>query len=117
MRDQHLSNLPVTRSDGVLLGILRREDAERAPRSEGNMSEHHRGTCIHAVIEFDLNGQKAHFDDRTVRRLCALARAGAGSSTKLNDLAVILDRALTSGHSVTLQRAETRAFETLLEQL
>jgi len=30
MRDQHLSNLPVTRSDGVLLGILRREDAERA---------------------------------------------------------------------------------------
>jgi len=30
MRDQNLTSLPVTRSDGVLVGILRREDAERA---------------------------------------------------------------------------------------
>ena len=72
---------------------------------------------IDRVIEFDLNGQKTHFDERTVRRVHALARAGAGSSTKLNDLAVIVDRALTNGHSVTLQRAETRAFEALLARL
>jgi CBS domain-containing protein len=29
MRSQNLTSLPVTRSDGVLVGILRREDAER----------------------------------------------------------------------------------------
>jgi Mg/Co/Ni transporter MgtE len=30
MREQNLSNLPVTRSDGVLLGLIRRDDAEHA---------------------------------------------------------------------------------------
>jgi CBS domain-containing protein len=30
MQGQNLTGLPVTRSDGVLLGLLRREDAERA---------------------------------------------------------------------------------------
>src|SRR5919197_3375059 len=30
MRNQHLTSLPVTRSDGVLAGVLRRDDAERA---------------------------------------------------------------------------------------
>jgi hypothetical protein len=30
MRRQNLSNVVVTRLDGVLLGLLRREDAERA---------------------------------------------------------------------------------------
>jgi Mg/Co/Ni transporter MgtE len=30
MRRQKLTNLPVTRSDGVLLGLVRRDDAERA---------------------------------------------------------------------------------------
>jgi Mg/Co/Ni transporter MgtE len=30
MRRQDLTTLPVTRSDGVLVGVLRREDAERA---------------------------------------------------------------------------------------
>src|SRR6266542_3088836 len=30
MRSQNLSTLPVTRSDGLLVGIIRREDAERA---------------------------------------------------------------------------------------
>ena len=33
MRKQNLTNLPVTRSDGVLLGLIRRDDAERALRS------------------------------------------------------------------------------------
>ena len=36
MQRQNLSTLPVTRSDGVLIGVLRREDAERAlPASAG----------------------------------------------------------------------------------
>ena len=30
MRGQNLTSLPVTRSDGVLVGIIRRDDAERA---------------------------------------------------------------------------------------
>lgn len=30
MQTQDLSTLPVTRSDGVLLGVLRRDDAEQA---------------------------------------------------------------------------------------
>jgi Mg/Co/Ni transporter MgtE len=33
MRDQNLTNLPVTRSDGVLLGVLLRDDAERGLES------------------------------------------------------------------------------------
>jgi hypothetical protein len=69
------------------------------------------------MLEFDLNGRKARFDERTVRRLRAIARADAGSSTTLNDLAVILDRALTDGEAVTLRRAETRSFEGLLERM
>ena len=32
MHDQKLTGLPVTRSDGTLLGLLRRADAERALR-------------------------------------------------------------------------------------
>jgi hypothetical protein len=30
MQGQNLTTLPVTRSDGVLVGVLRREDAEQA---------------------------------------------------------------------------------------
>jgi Mg/Co/Ni transporter MgtE len=33
MREQDLTTLPVTRSDGVLIGVLRRTDAEQAVRS------------------------------------------------------------------------------------
>jgi hypothetical protein len=43
------------------------------------------------------------------------ALAGAGSSSALNDLAVILTRALTEPKPVTLRRAESRALERLLE--
>jgi len=35
MQAQKLTGLPVTRSDGVLLGLLRRDDAERAVASNG----------------------------------------------------------------------------------
>jgi hypothetical protein len=66
------------------------------------------------VIEFDLNGRKVAFDEGVVRTLRAKARARAGSSTPLNELAVLLDRALTDGKPVTLRRAEARTFEGLL---
>jgi hypothetical protein len=68
------------------------------------------------MIEFDLNGRKLALDETVVRRLQADALAGAGSSTMLNDLAVILSRALAEGKVVTLQRAESRALEELLSQ-
>jgi Mg/Co/Ni transporter MgtE len=35
MRNENLTSLPVTRSDGVLIGVLRRDDAERALRAAG----------------------------------------------------------------------------------
>jgi Mg/Co/Ni transporter MgtE len=35
MRKQNLTSLPVTRSDGVLIGILQRDDAERAVARTG----------------------------------------------------------------------------------
>lgn len=36
MRAQNLTTLPVTRSDGVLIGVLRREDAEHALESSAS---------------------------------------------------------------------------------
>jgi len=66
------------------------------------------------VITFDLNGQKLELDEAVVRGLRASALAGAGSSSTLNDLAVLLDRALSDGKPVTLQRAEARTLRRLL---
>jgi hypothetical protein len=71
------------------------------------------GVRLPVTIEFDLNGRKV-VDAEVVRALRAKARAGAGSSTTLNDLAVILDRSLAEGKPVTLRRAEARALEGLL---
>src|SRR5436190_24283149 len=66
------------------------------------------------MIEFDLNGRELALDETVVRELRAKALAGAGSSSTLNDLAVILSRALSEQKSVTLRRAESRALEQLL---
>jgi hypothetical protein len=38
MQAQNLTGLPVTRSDGVLVGVLRREDAEQALARSGGRS-------------------------------------------------------------------------------
>jgi hypothetical protein len=67
------------------------------------------------MIKFDLNGRKLVLDEQTLRELRERARAGAGSSSTLNDLAVILTRALAEPKQVTLRRAESRALECLLE--
>jgi len=67
------------------------------------------------MIEFDLNGRKIALDEAAVRELRELALARAGSSSTLNDLAVILARALAERKRVTLRRAESRAFEDLLD--
>lgn len=67
-----------------------------------------------AMIEFDLNGRRLALDQTVVHELRAKALAGAGSSSTLNDLAVILSRVLSEQKSVTLRRAESRALEQLL---
>ena len=67
------------------------------------------------MIDFDLNGRKFALDESAVRELRERALAGAGSSSTLNDLAVILMRALSEQKPVTLRRAESRALEALLE--
>jgi hypothetical protein len=68
------------------------------------------------MIEFDLNGRKLALEETVVRELRERALAGAGSSSTLNDLAVILARALSEQKPVTLRRAESRALERLLER-
>ena len=67
------------------------------------------------MIEFDLNGRKIALDESAVRELRELALARAWSSSTLNDLAVILTRALAERKLVTLRRAESRAFDDLLD--
>ena len=69
-----------------------------------------------ALIDFDLNGRKVALNEHVVRELHERARARAGSSSTLNDPAVILARALAEQKPVTLRRAESRALERLLEQ-
>ena len=68
------------------------------------------------MIEFDLNGRRLALEETVVRGLREKALAGAGSSSTLNDLAVILARALSEQKPVTLRRAESRALERLLER-
>ena len=67
------------------------------------------------MIEFDLNGRKLALEETVVRELRQRALARAGSSSTLNDLAVILTRALSEQRPVTLRRAESRALERLLD--
>ena len=68
------------------------------------------------AIELDLNGRKLTLDETVVRQLHAKAAAEAGSSSTLRDLAFMLDRALSEGTPVTLQRAEARTLERLLSE-
>jgi hypothetical protein len=67
------------------------------------------------MIDFDLNGRRLSLEEATVQELRANALAGAGSSTTLNDLAVILSRALSDRKVITLRRAESRALQDLLD--
>jgi len=66
------------------------------------------------MIQFDLNGRKLALEETVVQKLRAEALARAASSTTLNDLAVILSRALSERKPITLRRAESRALEQLL---
>jgi hypothetical protein len=54
------------------------------------------------MIEFDLNGRRLALEETVVRELRESALGGAGSSSTLNDLAVILARALSEEKPMTL---------------
>jgi hypothetical protein len=69
------------------------------------------------MIEFDLNGRKLALDETAVRDLQAKALARSGSSSTLNDLAVILERALAEKRPVILRRAESRTLGRLLNEI
>ncbi|HLE99960.1 MAG TPA: CBS domain-containing protein, partial [Gaiellaceae bacterium] len=54
MRRQKLTTLPVTRSDGRLVGLLTLRDAEQAAaatRTVGRMTEHRAGGLVHRTLE------------------------------------------------------------------
>ena len=68
------------------------------------------------AIEFDLNGRKLALDESAVRELHAKALAGSGSSSTLNDLAVILQRALAEKRPIIIRRAESRTLRRLLDE-
>ena len=68
------------------------------------------------MIHFDLNGRKLALEEAIVQKLRTETLARSGSSTTLNDLAVILSCALSEGKPITLRRAESRALEHLLGQ-
>jgi hypothetical protein len=87
-----------------------------APGMSGRRRGVKSGRGSAAMIDFDLNGRKVAIDETTVRRLRANAKSAAGSSSTLNDLAVILERALTERKPVTLRRAEARALQRLIDQ-
>ncbi len=64
------------------------------------------------MVEFDLNGRKLALDEAVVGELRARALASAGSSSTLNDLAVILMRALSEQRPVTLRRSGSASLGT-----
>jgi hypothetical protein len=66
------------------------------------------------MIEFDLNGRKLALEEAVVRELRERALAGAGSSSTLNDLAVILTRALQA-EAGDASTSPSQALERLLE--
>jgi hypothetical protein len=57
------------------------------------------------MIHFDLNGRKLTLEEAIVQKLRTEVLARSGSSTTLNDLAMILSRALSEGTSARPDQA------------
>lgn len=66
------------------------------------------------MVELDITGVVAHLSDPDAVRLRDAAAVQAGSSAAHRDLALLLERALTTGKPIALQRGERRALEQLL---
>jgi hypothetical protein len=71
------------------------------------------------MVELDLNGKRINLSKDEVRWLIARGTAQAGVSTQRRDLALILQRAVstdTKAKLVVLRRFETRTLEALLRE-
>jgi hypothetical protein len=71
------------------------------------------------MVEVDRNGTRISLSEEEVRWLVARGTAQAGVSTQRRDLALILQRALSSdveAKPVVLRRFEARTLEALLRE-
>lgn len=65
------------------------------------------------MVRLEIRGQVMAFPRAQVERAQNLARAEAGVSSRLRDLALVLDWALNSSRVVSLRRSEARELERL----
>ena len=65
------------------------------------------------MVRLEIKGQVLAFPRAQVERAQSLARAEAGASSRLRDLALVLDWALNSPRVVSLRRSEARELERL----
>jgi hypothetical protein len=65
------------------------------------------------MVRLEIRGQVVAFPRAQVERAQRLASAEAGVSTRLRDLALVLDWALNTSRIVSLRRSEARELERL----
>jgi hypothetical protein len=65
------------------------------------------------MVRLEIRGQQVGLPRAQVERAQALAHAEAGASSRLRDLALVLDWALNSSRVVALRRSEARELERL----
>jgi hypothetical protein len=65
------------------------------------------------MVRLEIRGQQVALPRAQVERAQALAFAQAGVSSRLRDLALVLDWALNSSRVVALRRSEARELERL----
>ena len=68
------------------------------------------------MVKIDLNGELVHLDDAVAAAARDAAAADAARSSARRDLSLILDRALESGTTIALRRAEMRELAALLDE-
>ena len=65
------------------------------------------------MVRLEIRGQQVALPRAQVERAQLLAHAQAGASSRLRDLALVLDWALNSSRVVALRRSEARELERL----
>lgn len=68
------------------------------------------------MVRIEVHGQVLTLPRAEVEGAQALAAAEAGSSSRLRDLALVLDWAMHNGRVVALRRSEAREFERLAQR-
>ncbi len=67
------------------------------------------------MVRIEIRGRVVQLPRATVERAQQLAAAQAGVSSRLRDLALVLDWSLNSDRVVALRRSEVRELERLVE--